>query len=135
MTVEPKPWKQYCPRGHNTWVVGRAGSSHTCKECQRQRSRRTEAEKRARKMASEYVPSLRPYRKTRGFTIDAVAWEAGMERMLYDKLEACERMATYEQRVRIYRALVALSEREREALEVEREREARVVRAGLGPGL
>ncbi len=131
MTTEPKPYKRYCPRSHDTWVVGRAGSSHTCKECQCQRSRRTEAERRARKMASEYVPNLSPYRKARGFTAEDVAWEAGMERMLYDKLEACERMATYDQRVRIYRALVALSEREREAIEAEREREARVARAGL----
>lgn len=130
-TVGPKPYKRYCPKRHDTWYFGRAGSSHTCKECQRQRSRRTEAEKRARKMASEYVPNLRPYRKARGFTAEAVAYEARMEMMLYDKLEACERMATYEQRIKIYRALVVLSERDREAIEVQREKEARVVRAGL----
>jgi hypothetical protein len=131
MSVEPKSYKRYCPKNHDTWFFGRAGSSHTCKECQRQRSRRTEAEKRARKMASEYVPNLSPYREARGFTATQVAWEAGMEMMLYQKLEACERMATYEQRVRIYRALVVLVEREREALEMMRERERRMLRAGL----
>lgn len=123
--------RETCRRGHRLGQ-GDTYADGSCRKCASiKRAYRTRQDALKREQPPQYLPGLRPYRKSRGFSAEAVAWEAGMEIMLYEKLEGCERMATYEQKVRIYRALLVLSEREREAVEAQREREARVVRAGL----
>lgn len=32
--ILPKPWKRFCPKGHDTWVCGRR-PNHRCRECSR----------------------------------------------------------------------------------------------------
>lgn len=109
--------RETCRRGHRL-REGDTYADGSCKKCaSNKRAYRTRQDALKRTVAPQYLPDLKPYRKSRGFTAEAVAFEARMEMMLYDKLEGCERMATYEQRVRIYRALVVLSEREREVQE------------------
>ncbi len=130
--IKPKSYKRYCPRQHDTWRddIGRT-DSNMCRQCQREKSHRSLRDRQVRAIPPAYLTNLKPYRKSRGFTVEAVAWEARMNVVLYRALEGCEAKATYAEAVRIYQALVVLSEREREQIEAQREREARVVRAGL----
>lgn len=130
-TKSGKPVKRYCPRGHDTWEVGRINTSGTCRECHRHRSRLIEAEKRAEGPQPQYVPALRLYRQRRGFSAAEIAFEAGIDRSLYSKLERGERMASYDQRVSIYRALAVLSARETRASEKDRQRAERLAKAGI----
>lgn len=132
MTVEPKPWKRFCPQSHDTWVCGRSGQSHTCRNCQRQRSRLAEAEKRNAVPTPEYVPNLHLLRKQRGFTVEEVAFETTLTVDEYRALEDCNVKATYSERVNIYQAITVLTNRQEERVQREAEKRRRLVKAGLG---
>ncbi len=123
--------RERCKRGHRL-REGDTYADGSCKKCaSNKRDYRTR--RHALKEPSEYVPNLRPYREARGFTVRDVAKEARMDVKLYRALEGCEAEATYEERVKLYRALVALGNltREEEDRMKERERRERVAKAGL----
>lgn len=130
MTIEPKPWKRWCPQFHDTWVCGRSKSNH-CRSCQRRVNREKQAERNQSIPPPEFIPALRPYRRRCGFSVREVAFEASLDLHRYLDLEDGSEPATYTERVAIYQAISVLIAREDEVREAENERRRRLVLAGL----
>ena len=119
-----------CKQGHDKRRVG-ITKAKQCKECATRRAREEQAAKRANVPPPERVPALRPLREGRGHGLNELAFEAGLDPSLLSKLERGRRLATYEQRIAIYRALSVLSARDEERREAEAQRRERMAKAGL----